>query len=51
MQRMDLKNANTRRARIWQRAAVAILVSLISVLLWQAYGPWLLSPHPHVSVD
>jgi hypothetical protein len=47
---MDAQQTNTRRVRILQRACVAILAILITAVLWQAYGPWLLSPRQHVTV-
>jgi hypothetical protein len=47
---MDAQQTNTRRVRILQRACVATLAILIAAVLWQAYGPWLLSPHQHVTV-
>jgi len=50
---MDAHGTDTklRRARIWQRAVMATLAILITAVLWQAYGPWLLSPAHHVIVD
>jgi len=50
MQRMDTQPTNTRRAR-WHFAVMATLAILIAVVLWQAYGPWLLSPSHHVIVN
>lgn len=50
MQCMDTQPTNTRRARS-HIAVVATLAILIAVVLWQAYGPWLLSPSHHVIVN
>lgn len=47
---MDAQQTNTRRVRILQRACVATLAILIAAVLWQGYGPWLLSPRQHVTV-
>jgi len=48
---MDAQPTPSRLARFLHHAVVAALSVMITVILWQSYGDWLLSPRDHVVLD
>jgi len=48
---MDAQPTPSRVERFVHHTVVAALSVLITFILWQCYGEWLLSPRDHVVLD
>ncbi|HEX5163083.1 MAG TPA: hypothetical protein VFV88_15275 [Steroidobacteraceae bacterium] len=48
---MDAQATPSRLSRLVHHAVVAALALLITAILWQAYGDWLMSPRIDVVLD